>query len=256
MRYEFGTPEPPKLRVGLASGRVEIETAETVETVVEVEALRGDLDDLRVEQRGREIVIEHRKRFRLGRDEFDVRIRTPHGADAELDIASADVRAHGRLGSVEVNTASGDVEIERADGDVRIRSASGDVEVASVGGRADVNSASGDVALKSIGGDVSVRTASGDVVVGAAGAGMSIYTASGDQTIGSVAEGSVDLKSASGDVQIGIKQGSRLWIDARSMSGDTSSELEILGAETSSEGPLVELRATSMSGDIRVVRAA
>jgi DUF4097 and DUF4098 domain-containing protein YvlB len=118
-----------------------------------------------------------------------------------------------------------------------------------------VRSASGDVQLGSVRGKVDVNTASGDVTVGEAGAAVSVHTASGDQVIGSVAQGSVDLKSASGDVRIGIKQGSRLWIDARSMSGDTSSELEILGAETSSEGPLVELRATSMSGDIRVVRA-
>jgi DUF4097 and DUF4098 domain-containing protein YvlB len=255
VRYEFSTPEPPKLRVGLASGRVEIETDETAETIVEVEALRGDLDDLRVEQRGREIVVENRKRISLGRDEYDVRIRVPHDADADLNVASADVRAHGRLGNVEVNTASGDVEIEHVTGDARVHAASADVRLGSIGGRADVNSASGDVALETVVGDVAVRTASGDVSVGAARAGMSIYTASGDQTIGSVTEGSVELKSASGDVQIGIKQGSRLWIDARSMSGDTSSELEILGAETSSEGPLVELRATSMSGDIRVVRA-
>jgi DUF4097 and DUF4098 domain-containing protein YvlB len=255
VKYEFSTPEPPKLRVGIASGRVEIETDETDETVVDVEALRGDVEDLRVEQRGREIVVEHRRRLSLGRDEFDVRIRAPHGADAELNVASADARARGRLGTVEVNTASGDVEIEHVAGDARVHAASGDVRFDSVGGKVDVHTASGDIELKTVGGHASVRTASGDVAVGEAAAGLSVHTASGDQTIGSVAQGSVDLKSASGDVTIGIKQGSRLWIDARSMSGDTSSELEIVGAETSSEGPLVELRATSMSGDIRVVRA-
>jgi Putative adhesin len=72
----------------------------------------------------------------------------------------------------------------------------------------------------------------------------------------SVAEGPVDLTSASGDIRLGIKQGSRLWIDARSMSGDVSSELE-LGDEvdTDEEGPLVEAQVTAMSGDIEVVRA-
>ena len=68
-------------------------------------------------------------------------------------------------------------------------------------------------------------------------------------------EGEVTLQTASGDIQVGIKQGSKLWIDARSMSGDTSSELELGDAPTDGEGPLVEVRATAMSGDITVKRA-
>jgi hypothetical protein len=39
------------------------------------------------------------------------------------------------------------------------------------------------------------------------------------------------------------------------MSGETTSELEIEDAPTGGEGPQVDLRATSMSGDIRIVRA-
>ena len=47
--------------------------------------------------------------------------------------------------------------------------------------------------------------------------------------IASIAEGSVDVKSASGDVRIGVKQGSRLFVDAKSLSGDTTSEVELGG---------------------------
>ena len=46
----------------------------------------------------------------------------------------------------------------------------------------------------------------------------------------------------------------RLWIDAKTMSGETISELEIGDAPTDGEGPMVEVRATAMSGDIRVKR--
>ena len=84
---------------------------------------------------------------------------------------------------------------------------------------------------------------------------LSVMTASGDLTIDAIARGALDLKSASGDMQIGITQGSRLRVDARSLSGDTSSEVELLGVETATEGPLVDLKAASMSGDIRIVRA-
>ena len=101
-----------------------------------------------------------------------------------------------------------------------------------------------------------IDSASGDVEIGETGGGATVRTASGDQLVRSVAQGRVDLTSASGDIRLGIKQGSRLWIDARSMSGDVSSELE-LGDEvdTEEEGPLVEAQVTAMSGDIEVVRA-
>lgn len=256
MKYEFATPELPKLRIRLSSGRIEIETVDGAETVVELEAIRGDLEGVRVEQRGREIVIEERKRLGFPRDaDLEVRIRAPHGADAELTVASADAHLGGRLGRVEINTASGDVEVGQAEQDARVRSASGDVRLRSVGGKVDVNTASGNIELGQVGGGISVHSASGDVRIEEAGTGARIHTASGDQTIESVAQGKVDLKSASGDLSVGIRRGSRLSVDARSMSGETSSEVELLGAETSTDGSLVELKAVTMSGDIRVVRA-
>jgi DUF4097 and DUF4098 domain-containing protein YvlB len=256
MRYEFDTPRAPELRVGLAAGRIEIEAAETGQTVVEVEAIRGDVENLRVEQRGDTIAVEHRKRFALVRnEEYEVRIVAPRGAAADLDIASADARLSGQFGGVEVNAASGDIEIDHVDHDLRIRSASGDVRVVAVGGRADVNTASGDIELGSVGREVSARSASGDVRVDEPGAGVSINTASGDQMITAVADGKVELKSASGDVRVGIRRGSRLFVDARSMSGETTSELDLGGVEPEGEGPLVELKATTMSGDIAIVRA-
>jgi hypothetical protein len=85
---------------------------------------------------------------------------------------------------------------------------------------------------------------------------IDVQSASGDQRVEAVREGKVSLKSASGDLSIGVRQGSSLWVDARSMSGDMSSEIA-LDAEPSDDdgGPLVELRAISMSGDVEVLRA-
>jgi DUF4097 and DUF4098 domain-containing protein YvlB len=104
------------------------------------------------------------------------------------------------------------------------------------------------------GADVEVSTASADVDARGAFGGAQINTASGDVEIESVREGDVVLQTASGDIVVGIKQGSKLWIDAKSMSGETSSELDIGDVPTDGEGPLVEVRATAMSGDIRVKR--
>ncbi len=82
-------------------------------------------------------------------------------------------------------------------------------------------------------------------------------TASGDVEIGSVVAGEVRINSASGDIEVGIAKGSRLFVDAQTLSGDTSSELDLESGSTieTDEGPLVELKARSMSGDISVKRA-
>jgi Putative adhesin len=235
VRYEFATPEPPRLQVSVSDGRVEIETGPRADTVVTVEG--RDVEELGVEQRGREIVVERGKRFGRGGGSYDVRILAPEGADAELALVSADVRGTGRFG------------------EVRVRNASGDVLLDSVRGRLDLSSVSGDVVVQAATRGGAIRTASGDVVVRVAGERLGLITASGDLVIDAIAEGALDLKSASGDMRIGIAAGSRLHVDARSLSGETTSDLEILGVETTTEGPLVELRATSMSGNIRIVRA-
>jgi DUF4097 and DUF4098 domain-containing protein YvlB len=255
VRYDFATPQPPKLRFGIGAGRIEVETADVAETTVEVEAIRGNVEDLKVEQHGRDIVVEGRKRFGFKGDEYDIRIRAPLVSDVDANIASATFRAAGRLGAVEVNTASGAVQVEDVERDAKVRSASGDVQLGAVGGRAEVNTASGDVQVASAAGGGTIRSASGDVQISEAANRVSLNTASGDMQIGSIAEGSVDVKSASGDVRIGIKQGSRLFVDARSLSGDTTSEVELGGIEVAAGGPLVEVKGTTMSGDIRIVRA-
>ena len=74
--------------------------------------------------------------------------------------------------------------------------------------------------------------------------------------IASIAEGEVDVKSASGDVRIGDQAGLAppRRRDAR-LSGDTTSEVELGGVEVAAGGPLVEVKGTTMSGDIRIVRA-
>lgn len=129
----------------------------------------------------------------------------------------------------------------------------GHVEVR-VDGPLTVNTASGDLEVGTLQGDGKVRAASGDVSIDEADSSLKVQTASGDVEVESVREGDVVLQTASGDIEVGIKQGSKLWIDAKSMSGETSSELEIGDAPTDGEGPTVEVRATAMSGDIRVKR--
>ena len=137
-----------------------------------------------------------------------------------------------------------------------VNTASGDIGIGRIGGDGEISIASGDVVVNEIEGSLNVNSASGDVVVRDAAASVTIKTASGDQRLERVAQGEVSLQSASGDIQVKVREGTRVWIDARSRSGDTTSELDVGDEPPAEEGPTLELRANSMSGDIHIGRAA
>jgi DUF4097 and DUF4098 domain-containing protein YvlB len=281
----FQTPRALRLDIRLGAGQVELETIESQETTVLLEPLRDNdasraaIENARVELRergdGHDLVIDVRDRGRGIFRNADVRVYVtcPEGTSVESKSGSADVEGRGRFGSVEVETgsgevefgdiggtadisaASGDVQLGMVDGDARVNTASGDVLVRAIGGDAKVNSASGDVIVRQVAGELTVNSASGDVLVREASSGVSVNTASGDQEIGRVSVGKVNLKSASGDLKVGIAEGSTLWVDARSRSGEVTSELPVSELPPDGDGPSVELRANTMSGDITVARA-
>jgi hypothetical protein len=62
--------------------------------------------------------------------------------------------------------------------------------------------------------------------------------------------------SVSGDVTIGVRRGSKVYLDCNTVSGDTTSELELTSDAPAGDGPLVEIRAKTVSGDITITRAA
>jgi DUF4097 and DUF4098 domain-containing protein YvlB len=261
-RETFETPGSLTLDVRVPSGEIELETVEGTETVVEVSGSPELEEEARIEMRpkrdGHEVSVIIEKRsglFRAFREDCRVRVASPPGADVEVSTASADVDARGDFGAAQINTASGDVEFEHLAGEAQVNSASGDVKLARVDGSLTVNTASGDLEVGRLQGEGKVRAASGDVSIDEADSSLKVQTASGDVDVESVREGDVVLQTASGDIEVGIKQGSKLWIDAKSMSGETTSELEIVDAPSAGEGPEVEVRATAMSGDIRVKRA-
>jgi putative adhesin len=256
-RETFAVSGPLKLDLSVPAGEIEVEAAETDEAVVELEPLRDAeeaVEDARVELRGDELVVEVRDR-RGWSAEVRLRVVAPLGSNLLARSGSADVRTRGRLGSAEVKAASGDVTIDEVDS-LSSKLASGDLEAAKVAGDAKIESASGDVEVAHLGGDAAISSASGDVHLGEALGDLRIRTASGDQRIDALQEGYVELASASGDVRVGIRPGSRLQIDARSSSGDVTSELEVGDAPVDDQGPLVKLQVTAMSGDIEVVRAS
>jgi DUF4097 and DUF4098 domain-containing protein YvlB len=275
-RETFHTPGALTLDLRVPSGEIEVVSTEGEETIVELDAsgwtigagayedvqalVEGARIELRQRGDGQEVLVDvPHKRRGLGlifeRLNFQLRVTAPQGADLDVSTSSGDIDLRGRFGSLKAQVASGDLRAEELNGRVDIKSASGDVDVQRIGGSASVATASGDVYVRAVHGEATLRSASGDVVVDEAADSLTVQTASGDHRIGSVTAGRVALTSASGDQQVGVRVGSRVHLDVKTMSGDASSELEVGDAPADGDGPMVDVRATSMSGDIRITRA-
>lgn len=269
--HSFDTPGSVSLQVKLPSGRVVVTTADEPKTTVEVVALgrrgRDAVEDIEVtmdERAGRYVVqIEQKDKFRWGPiqiswGDFECRITCPAGTDLDLSGASTDLRVEGELGDVAARTASGDIRLQTVRGALQVKTASGDVSVGAVGGEASVVTVSGDIGVERVDSGLTARAVSGDVTVGTVGGELGVSTTSGDVDLKAVTNGDVRVQTVSGDVRVGVARGTRVWIDAASVSGSMESELglEDGAAGDDAGGPAVPLRVKTVSGDVAVVRAA
>jgi len=261
---EFPCPEPVLLVTRVGGGAVDVVSEDRQTATVEVapyddsDASREAATNTRVEMRQGRLLVEapdasgwlFRRNPRIRVD-----IRLPLDCPVQLKVASADVSCHGRYATAAINSASGDVFVEAVTGDVTANTASGDVRIGDVGGRLDVKAASGDVSVQQATGPVTVHSASGDVEVDEAGEGVRATTASGDVRIGAARKGTLSLRSASGDISVGVVAGTGVWLDLVTMSGSTRSDLAVGGTQEPRSGaPELTVQVRTASGDIEIRR--
>jgi len=275
-REAFPVEGPVALVVRAPAGTVEIEAADVSEATVELEAERegaeGPVQDAVIELRPGsdrpELLVDIQHGFRLGGrrgprlsivfgggPSVRAAIRVPAGSSVEVHSEAADVTGTGRFDRAEVKSAAGDVRLDEVEGDAQVKCVAGDVTLGSIGGAASVNSVSGDATVGKVVGPAVFHSVSGDIELREAESSVQAKTISGDVRIGAVVKGTVALQSVSGDLTLGLRSGSKLFVNARSTSGKTTSELEVRDEPPANGDPLVELQAKSVSGDIRIVRA-
>lgn len=117
-----------------------------------------------------------------------------------------------------------ELAIPRAMG-AKISTASGDVDVSGVDGEVSLTAASGDIALSTVTGAITVNTASGDVKVSeCTSASLQLRSASGDMDVAIAPPTPISARidTASGDVTLRIAADARVRIDAASLSGEVT----------------------------------
>ena len=269
MRSErYDTPEPIRLRLEVPAGRVRVETGGERETTVDVEpagddeATREAAEHTRIEFGSGElsVVVPGQRAFGRPfgrRGAVLVRVTTPSGATAVIKTRSADVEARGRYARAQISSTSGDIEIGEVEGEADFNTVSGDLRAGPIGGNAQFNAVSGDAVLERVGGRLRANAVSGDVTVREASGAVKVDSVSGDVQLDSVEAGDVEFNSISGDLHVAIKRGSRVGVDATAVNGDLDSDIELGPGEGAAggDGPLVKLRARTISGDLRITRA-
>jgi len=273
--HTFETPGSVSLQIQLPSGRVVVTTADEPRTSVELISTgrRGPeaFDDVvvRADERhgGHVITVEQKDRFRWGPiqitwgSDLEVRITCPPGTDLELSGGSTDLRVDGELGDVSARSASGDIRLDTVRKKLQVKTASGDISVGTIDSGGSVVTVSGDLDVGSFEGALTARAVSGDTRIRRIRGPLNVTTTSGDVSLDSVEMGEVRMQTVSGDARIGVARGTRVWIDAVSVSGDLGSELGLADqapeAESDAEqgGEVVPLHVKTVSGDVAIVRA-
>ncbi len=182
-----------------------------------------------------------------------IRVGVPSGSTIRISCASADVTAEVRLAEAYIDTASGDValwEVRSA----KVKTASGDVSIGTATGDLSLRTASGDVKVGDAGGRLEAGTASGSLDVGLARGNVISSTASGDLDIERYEGTDLELKSASGRMRIGLPKGTKVALDARSLSGDIRLPERAPSGGAREDRRQVRAKLRTISGDIELIR--
>ena len=223
LEQTFNTPLPLELEVVIPSGDIEIETAEGEESHITVDGDERLLAEVEIRQDGNRLVVAYRGKGKFGfslspfslvfGSELRVRATVPHSAAVKVKTASADTDARRppRLARRQrrlrrrPRPRRDHRQREPQDGQRRRRPRRGR--------RGHVRAHRlGRPPHRPVAGSIDAKTVSGDIRLEA------------------VTDGDVRFTSVSGDIEIGIAQGSLVDVDAGSTSGDLSSEVP-LGSE-------------------------
>jgi DUF4097 and DUF4098 domain-containing protein YvlB len=258
----FATPEPIAVRVEAAAGSVRLAATDRDDTVVTVRAQDESravdvraADQTQVYYDNGKLTVSARRGFALFRGgAVHIDIALPSGSGVKASVASADVRAEGGLADCKITSASGDVDLDVIDGNLKAATASGSVSVHAVAGNASVATASGNATIGEVDGDLVFKAASGDLSVARLSGGLRAQTASGSVSVTTAVRGAISASTSSGEVGVGVVEGTAARLDLITGSGAVTNLLESADGPAEGDDTLL-IHVRTGSGDIDIHRA-
>jgi DUF4097 and DUF4098 domain-containing protein YvlB len=260
----FPTPEPITATIEVVAGSVRLIATDRDDTDIEVRprdpSRASDIraaEQTRVDFHNGTLTVTAGRRFiSLGRGgAVNINIALPSGSRLRASTASAEVHAEGEYSNCKLASASGAFAVDSVTGRLKADTASGRVAVQTIKGSSSIASASGDASVGDLLGDMKFQSASGGLSIGRLDGDVDMQAASGAITVATAVKGRVSVQTGSGDVELGIAEGTAAQLDVRTRSG------EIRNALAASDGPVdgdetLAVHVRTGSGDITVARAA
>jgi hypothetical protein len=276
--HTFDTPGPIDATVVVAGAQVRVTASDRTDTVVLVEpidpASQSDVKvagKTKVDFAGGQLSV---KTTASGDKNGSVviTIDLPAGSSLVAYLSHSTVHADGSFGECELHMASGRAQLDRINA-LQANIAAGEVTIGHIAERANIDGAAfamrisevGDtVKLSSSGGQTWIGHASADLDLSSGHGGFDIDRADGSVTaktgdgairIGRLTRGQAELLNRSGNIEVGISEGTAARVDANSKRGTVRNSVPSQENPDPSDNK-VTVHARTRFGDIIIHRAA
>ena len=274
----FATPGPIAATVIVAGAQVRVTASDRTDTVVLVEPINeASQSDVKVANKtkvdfaGGQLSVK----TTVSGDKngsVAITIDLPAGSSLVAYLAHSGVHADGSFGECELHMASGRVQLDRINA-LQANIAAGEVAIGHIAGRANIDGGAfamrigevkDTVKLSSSGGQIWIGHASADLDLSSGSGGFDIDRADGSVTattadgairIGRLTRGQAELMNGSGNIEVGISEGTAAWVDANSERGSVRNSVPSQENPDTSDNK-VTVHARTRHGDIIIQRAA
>ncbi|MFD0068643.1 DUF4097 family beta strand repeat-containing protein [Streptomyces sp. NPDC056690] len=176
--HKFATPSPVTAVLDIPAGRIQFIAADRADTTVEIRP--ADTSKGRDVKAAQQVTVScsdgvvrieaaaAKNRILGNSGSLEVTVQLPAGSSVEAKTAAAELRGVGRLGDVTFEGAQGPVKLDETTG-ARLTLRAGDILIGRLNGPAHISTHKGDLNIaEATSGTVELRTASGDITIGAA----------------------------------------------------------------------------------------
>ncbi len=274
----FDTPGPIAATVVVAGAQVRVTASDRTDTVVLVEPIdKASKKDAKVASRtkvdfaGGQLSVK----TTVSGDKNGsvvINIELPAGSSLVAYLAHSTVHADGSVGECELHLASGRLQLDRINA-LQANIAAGEVTIGRIAERANIDGAAfamrisevkDTVKLSNSGGQTWIGHASADLDLSSGSGGFDIDRADGSVTaktgdgnirIGRLTRGQAELTNGSGNIEVGIGEGTAAKVDANSERGSVRNSVPAQENPDPSDNK-VTVHARTRHGDIIIQRAA
>jgi hypothetical protein len=275
----FDTPGPIAATVVVAGAQVRVTASDRTDTVVLVEPIdKASKKDVKVASKTKVDFADGQLSVKTTvsgdkNGSVVITIDLPAGSSLVAYLAHSRVHADGSFGECELHMASGRVQLDRINA-LQANIAAGEVTIGHIAERVSIDggafamrisevkdtvklssSGAGQTWIGHASADVDLSSAHGGFDIDRADGSVTAKTADGAIRIGRLTRGQAELLNRSGNIEVGISEGTAARVDANSERGSVRNSVPSQENPDTSDNK-VTVHARTRYGDIIIQRAA